>query len=93
MASLKKVFIDCMQVRHFSPKTQTAYLHWVNALIKETHQLPNTLSDQLLPPMKRQQKIPDLLTQSQVRRRQSKSAILMVTENLTGGTCAFRKRC
>lgn len=109
MASLKKVFIDCMQVRHFSPKTQTAYLRWVNALVKETHQLPNTLSDQqlkdylwslslkrklstssclqafhalnffyrevlnrtfterLLPPMKRQQKIPDLLSPSQVR--------------------------
>jgi hypothetical protein len=30
MASLKKVFLDCMQVRHFSAQTQTAYLRWVN---------------------------------------------------------------
>jgi hypothetical protein len=29
MASLKKVFLDCMQVRHFSAQTQTAYLRWV----------------------------------------------------------------
>jgi site-specific recombinase XerD len=109
MASLKKVFLDCMQVRHFSAQTQTAYLRWVNALVKETHQLPDTLTDsqlkdylwslslkrklstssclqafhalnffyrevlnrtfteRLLPPMKRQQKIPDLLTRTQVR--------------------------
>lgn len=109
MASLKKVFLDCMQVRHFSVRTQTAYLHWINALVKETHQLPDTLTDgqlknylwslslerklststclqafhalnffyrevlnrtfseRLLPPMKHQQKIPDLLTQTQVK--------------------------
>jgi len=93
-----------MQVRHFSQKTQIAYLRWVNALVKETHQLPDALTDRqlkdylwslslerklstssclqafhalnffyrevlnrtfterLLPPMKRQQKIPDLLS-------------------------------
>lgn len=109
MASLKKQFIDCMQVRRFSNTTQNAYLRWVNELVRWAHQSPETLSDEqiknflwslslekklststcsqafhalnffyktvlsrtfkerLLPPMKRQQKIPDLLTYQQVR--------------------------
>jgi len=45
MASLKKQFIDCMQVRRFSNKTQKAYLRWVNELIRTTQQYPETLSD------------------------------------------------
>tara|TARA_R110002111_G_scaffold159791_1_gene226492 strand:+ start:110 stop:928 length:819 start_codon:yes stop_codon:yes gene_type:complete len=99
-----------MQVRHFSIRTQQAYVRWVYDLAKHTHRSPDSLQDselkkylwsltlerhlsssscaqafhalnffygqvlgrtftqQLLPPMKRQQKIPELLSISEVKR-------------------------
>jgi len=99
-----------MQVRHFSIRTQQAYVRWVYDLAKHTHRTPDMLEDsdlkkylwsltlerhlssstcaqafhalnffygqvlgrvfneQLLPPMKRQQKIPELLSVSEVKR-------------------------
>ena len=102
MTPLRQQLLDCMQVRHFSIRTQQAYVRWVYDLAKHTHRSPDTLQDselkkylwsltldrhlssstcaqafhalnffygqvlgrtfseQLLPPMKRQQKIPEL---------------------------------
>lgn len=110
MTPLRQQLLDCMQVRHFSIRTQQAYVRWVYDLAKHTHRSPDTLQDselkkylwsltldrhlssstcaqafhalnffygqvlgrtfteQLLPPMKRQQKIPELLSVSEVKR-------------------------
>lgn len=110
MTPLRQQLLDCMQVRHFSPKTQEAYVRWIYDLAKYTLRSPDTLQDyelkkylwsltlerhlsssscaqafhalnffygqvlgrtfseQLLPPMKRQQKIPELLSISEVKR-------------------------
>ena len=37
MPSLKKQFIDYMQVHRISNTTQKAYLRWVNESVCETH--------------------------------------------------------
>jgi integrase/recombinase XerD len=110
MTPLRQQLLDCMQVRHFSIRTQQAYVRWVYDLAKHTHRSPDTLQDhelkkylwsltlernlssstcaqafhalnffygqvlgrtfseQLLPPMKRQQKIPELLSPQEVKR-------------------------
>ena len=110
MTPLRQQLLDCMQVRHFSIRTQQTYVRWVYDLAKHTHRSPDTLQDselkkylwsltlerhlssstcaqafhalnffygqvlgrtfteQLLPPMKRQQKIPELLSLSEVKR-------------------------
>ena len=110
MTPLRQQLLDCMQVRHFSIKTQQTYVRWVVDLAKQTHCSPDTLQDsdlkqylwslslerhlsssscaqafhalnffygnvlgrtfkeKLLPPMKRQQKIPELLSVSEVKR-------------------------
>jgi len=110
MTPLRKQLLDCMQVRHFSMRTQETYVRWVYDLARQTHRAPDTLPDselkkylwslslerhlsssscaqafhalnffygqvlgrtfteQLLPPMKRQQKIPELLSPQEVTR-------------------------
>lgn len=109
MTPLRQQLIDCMQVRHFSIRTQQAYVRWVYDLAKQTHCSPDILQDsdlknylwsltlerhlsssscaqafhalnffygnvlgrtfkeKLLPPMKRHQKIPELLSPSEVK--------------------------
>jgi len=37
--------LDYMQVRHFSVRTQQAYVRWVYDLAKHTHRSPDTLQD------------------------------------------------
>lgn len=110
MTPLRQQLLDCMQVRHFSMRTQETYVRWVYDLARQTHRSPDTLPDselkkylwslslerhlsssscaqafhalnffygqvlgrtfteQLLPPMKRQQKIPELLSPQEVTR-------------------------
>lgn len=110
MTPLRQQLIDCMQVRHFSIRTQQAYVRWVYDLARQTHRSPDMLDDnelkaylwsltlerhlsssscaqafhalnffygqilgrtfkeKLLPPMKREQKIPELLSPSEVKR-------------------------
>ncbi len=110
MTPLIQQLLDCMQVRHFSLKTQCAYVRWVYDLAKQTHRSPDklqdselkkylwsltlernlsssscdqafhvlnffygqvlgrTFSEQLIPQMKRQQKIPELLSAAEVGR-------------------------
>lgn len=110
MTPLRQQLLDCMQVRHFSMRTQETYVRWVYDLARQTHRSPETLPDselkkylwslslerhlsssscaqafhalnffygqvlgrtfteQLLPPMKRQQKIPELLSPQEVTR-------------------------
>ncbi len=110
MTPLRQQLLDCMQVRHFSIRTQQVYVRWVYDLAKHTHRSPDTLQDselkkylwsltlerqlssstcaqafhalnffygqvlgrtfteKLLPPMKRQQKIPELLSPQEVTR-------------------------
>lgn len=109
MTPLRQQLLDCMQVRHFSLRTQQAYIHWVYELAKMYRRSPDELQDEdlkrflwslslerhlsasscaqafhalnffyqqvlgrtftekLLPPMKRKQKIPELLSPNEVR--------------------------
>lgn len=45
MTPLRQQLLDCMQVRHFSIRTQQAYVRWVYDLAKQTHCSPDALQD------------------------------------------------
>ena len=110
MTPLRQQLLDCMQVRHFSKRTQQTYINWVFELAKYyrrspdelqeqeykaflwslslerhlstssclqafhalnffyQHVLDRTFTEQLLPRMKHEQKIPELLSPSEVQR-------------------------